>query len=115
MTKAEKSLKKMQMEFYAYVKTHPCLRCGSLGSEANHFEAFTSTKTGLPLKRSHKGYLEPFGCFPLCESCHRTAKDSYHNNERDFFTNMGKSPYWIHQEYARLIVTFFLEREGIYE
>jgi hypothetical protein len=103
----------LERDFYQHIKSHPCIRCGSLGAEANHMDMFISPKTGLLLKRSHKHELAKYGCIPLCPECHRTAADSYHNAGHDAFIEaLGKPPCWIYQYAATLILTFFLEREG---
>ncbi len=102
----------IKSDWYKHVKSFQCLRCGDFGSEANHFEAFISSKTGLVLPRSHKG-RDGFGCFPLCESCHRTAKDSFHNiGERNFIETQLPTSKYVYQWFGTTIRDFFLEREG---
>jgi 5-methylcytosine-specific restriction endonuclease McrA len=96
----------MIRDFYAFVKSKPCLRCGRHGTDVAHIETIISPKTGMVMPRSHKT-LAKWGCVALCPDCHQHARDSIHQvNEEAFNHSLGRSPHYLWQAAASLLAEF---------
>lgn len=96
--------------FYEFVKSHPCVRCGRVPSDAAHIEGIISPKTGLVMPRSHKT-IARWACVPACKDCHQHARDSIHEvGEEGFNRSLGKTPHYLWQLALTMHVTFHENR-----
>jgi hypothetical protein len=96
----------MIRDFYAFVKSKPCLRCGRHGTDVAHIETIISPKTGLVMPRSHKT-LARWGVVSLCPDCHQHARDSIHEiGEEAFNSSLGRGEHFIWQVSASLLAEF---------
>lgn len=98
------------MRFFAFLKEHPCARCGDRGVEVAHLNGLPSPKTGLPLPR-RKGIAYAYA-IPLCPECHRTGRDSIHEvGEAAFFQAFGKGDGYGPRLAARYLAAYAMSLE----
>jgi hypothetical protein len=105
------ALTEQEKRYYGFVKQFPCLNCGNLGSEANHFRGLLDLRTLKTLERSHNG-LALYSCFPLCPTCHRLGRESFHNlGERNYIKRLEEKhgEGFVYKYLSSQILTFFLE------
>jgi len=95
------------MTWEDFLRTKPCLKCGSWPVELAHIHGLVSPKTDQVMPR-RKG-LARFAAIPLCPGCHRTGKDSIHRlGEDEFFRQLGRHQCYVFQK----LVGYLAEYKG---
>lgn len=70
----------------AWIRTQPCFRCELRGVKQ------TSKTEAAHIPQSRR-YGDEDNVWPLCASCHRTAKDSFHAGAQTFAQTLGWHPW----------------------
>lgn len=93
-------------DYYEFVKSKPCIACGTYGTDAAHIRTIISPKTDLLMPRSHKT-LARWGCVPLCKECHQTGENAIHGgNEEAFNERLGRGAHYLWMKAASLLAEF---------